>query len=268
MKKRTLIILAVALAATAANADDYYFCWTADYGGPHLFFGKIPGPGTHNSIDIVHQIPIPSDSDAITYDGENWWINVGNDIYCFDQNGDYVRSFPNPGTGSVVGLGWDSQYLWICSGFTNYQRDIYGNPGPYSPFDNNGRAVTIVGDRLLCGDEMGGLPAWSYIWVFDFDGNHLFCGAMNYGHSACGFISLAYHDGIVWATSWYDDSDWYVYHDIVGYYYDDDGDWSTYATVNNVGTNDLAVCDADFINIAEASMGQIKAYFAEEEGGK
>jgi len=262
MKMTALIILAAALAATAANADDYYLCYTG--AGDQLYFAKIPGPGTHYSLDIVHQIPIPSNSDALTYDGENWWINVGNDIYCFDQNGDYVRSFPNPGTGSVVGLGRDSQYLWICSGFTNYQRDIYGNPGPYSPFDTNGRAVTIVEDRLLCGDEMGGLPAWSYIWVFDFDGNHLFCGAMNYGHSVCGFSSLAYHDGIVWATSWHDDSDWFVYYDIVSYNYDDDGDWSTYATVYDAGVQDMTVCDANFINIAESSLGEIKAYFTDK----
>jgi hypothetical protein len=38
-------------------------------------------------------------------------------------------------------------------------------------------------------------------------------------------------------------------------------------TIENDAVGDMAICDADFINIAGSSLGKIKAYFAEEEGG-
>ena len=75
MKRLLLIILAVALAGAAANADTHYFCFTYP-NPPELNFAKIPGPGDHNYLNIVHTIPIDFNSDALTYDGENWWIHV------------------------------------------------------------------------------------------------------------------------------------------------------------------------------------------------
>jgi len=234
MKKLTLIILAAALAATAANADDYYFCFTANYGGPHLFFTKIPGPGTHDTLDIVHQIPIPADSDGLTYDGENWWINVGNDIYCFDQNGDYVRSFPKPGTGHVDGLAWDGQYLWVEGKWDLYQMDIYGNPGPYGTIDTEGYLTYCCGikdDRVIIGNDTGEGVNYCHLKVYNFNGNNLFTG-FEYGHGAFGntegFGALAYHDGIVWVSYYYPDEEEYR---ILGLQYQDSPNWPIITTI-------------------------------------
>jgi len=265
MKKLTLIILAAALAATTANADDYYLCYTG--AGDQLYFAKIPGPGTHYSLDIVHQIPIPSNSDALTYDGENWWIYNENadTIYCFDQNGDYVSEFPAPGASNVTGLGWDGQYLWIDPvGLDTCTRDIYGNPGPYGPFWAGILAHTVVDDVILGGDyAYGDLPS-AFIYAHDFYGNFLYLGALAGGYTYAAWTSLAYHEGIVWASAWYDDSDHNYHYYTSGYYYDDDGDWDWYGTILDFMVNDLTICDADFINISEASLGQIKAYFADK----
>jgi len=266
MKKLTLIILAAALATTAANADDYYFCYTG--AGDRLYFATIPGPGSHSGLDVVHSIPIPTNSNALTYDGENWWIHNGNNdtVYCFDQNGDYVREFPAPGSYWLEGLGWDGQYLWVLPYADRiYQKDIYGNSGPYGSFQGPVEAVAIHDDKIISGDwRSGGSLPTSHLWVDDFNGNFLFWGAENGGYTECGWISLAYHDGIVWATSVINDSDYNYHYDIKGYYYDDDGDWDWYATIHDDGVQDLSICDADFINIAETSLGQIKVYFAEE----
>ena len=268
MKKLTIIILAVALAATtAANADDYYLCWTLDY-PPELMFGRIPGPGSHSNIEVVHSVSIPNNSDALTYDGEHWWIyNDSNDtIYCFDQNGDYVREFTAPGSYEVNGLGWDGQYLWIKPvGDETCTRDIYGNPGPYGPFPVGSQAHTIVDDVILGGDARSGSLPSALIYAHDFYGNFLFWGAETGGYSYGAWTSLAYHDGIVWATAVWNDSDHNYYSSTIGFYYDSDGDWDWYGTIDNFGVYDLTVCDADFINIAESSFGKIKAYFAEIE---
>jgi len=267
MKNLTLIILAAALAATAANADDYYFCFTYDY-PPELMFAKIPGPGSHDGIEIVHSIPIPVNSDALTYDGENWWIynDDSNSIYCFDQNGDFVSEFPTPGTGYVSGLAWDGDYLWLEQDKV-YQVDKNGSPGPFGSFNGADDALAVVGpsqDKLAQGGEDYGSLCSVFIMVRDFYGNGLFPGGMVMGYSHCGFDGLAYHDGIVWACGWYNDSDYIYYHDIIGYYYDEDGYWDVYATIYGAMNYDLSVCNADFINIASSSLGKIKAYFADK----
>jgi len=62
----------------------------------------------------------------------------------------------------------------------------------------------------------------------------------------------------------YDDSDHNYYYNTRGYYYNEVGDWEGYAYIEDEMTYDLSICDADFINIAEASLGQIKAYFADK----
>jgi len=266
MKKLTLIILAVALAATATTADDYYLCYTPNF-PPRLIFAKIPGPGSHSDLDIVHSVSIPNHNYALTYDGENWWIyNDDNDsIYCFDQNGDYVRDFPAPGANGVVGLAWDGQYLWIKPSYEDTcTRDIYGNAGPYGPFWTGYQAHTIVNDVLLTGDDAYGILPGAVIYAHDFFGNYLFWGASTIGYSHSAWVSLAYHDGIVWATEVWDDSDYFIYMNTVGFIYDNNGNWKEYAKVNDVGLGNMTICDADCINIAETSFGKIKAYFADK----
>jgi len=74
----------------------------------------------------------------------------------------------------------------------------------------------------------------------------------------------AYHDGIVWATEVWDDSDYFIYMNTVGFIYDNSGNWAEYAKVNDVGLGNMTICDADCINIAETSFGKIKAYFADK----
>ncbi len=272
MKKPTLIILAVALIAPAANADDYYFCFT---GTDHrLYFAKIPGPGTHDGLDIVHSFPIDGNSDALTYDGENWWMYWQGEIYCFDQNGDYVRSFPRPSPVDVPGLGWDGEYLWINNKFTTYQRDIYGNPGPYRQFTPPGyiypSSCTVVNsDRLIIGSEGDAGVFYCSVEVFDFEGNHLYQG-FSYSNFVYdeyeGFSALAYHDGIVWACYYFYDYDPPESEEIIfGLQYHEGPGWVVVTEIENITSWDLTICDADFINIAEASLGKIKAYFATEE---
>ena len=101
------------------------------------------------------------------------------------------------------------------------------------------------------------------ICVYDFYGNYLFYGYLE-GANDPGFYSLAYHDGIVWA-SFHGYSSSAEILCIRGLLYDDDGDWEIVSTVHDVAFGDMTICDADFINIAGSSLGKIKAYFATEE---
>jgi hypothetical protein len=264
MKKLYLIILAVSLAGPAANADDYYFCTVGT--DNKLYFMRIPGPGEHYGFDVVHTVDIAGYSDGLTYDGEHWWIEYNGSLYCFDQNGDYVRDFPKPEPGdSIRGLGWDGQYLWIFHNPVIYQRDIYGNPGPYGQFTvetGGSTSVVIVDDKILLGDWEVGSMTLAFIYVYDFNGNVLFTGYQESANDP-GFYSLAYHDGLVWTSFWGYGSEYYFYH-TRGLVYDDVGGWEVYATIHDGFTQNLSICDADFINIVESSLGKIKAYFADK----
>jgi len=255
MKKLTLIILAAALATTAANADDYYFCFTGS--NNHLNFAKIPGPGTHQGLDIVDSFPIGFNSSALTYDGEYWWTYYNQEIYCFDQNGDYVRSFPRPLPTYIDALAWDGQYLWIESYHDLYQRDIYGNIGPNGSidiYDYLTYCCTIKDDRIIVGNDSGDGVDYCHLEVYDFSGNHLFTGLDEFGQGLHGetqcFGALAYHDGIVWVSYYYPAGDDYR---IMGLPYVEGQEWIIETTIENDTVFDLAICDADFINIAESS---------------
>jgi len=274
MKKLTLIILAAALATTAANADDYYFCFTGS--NNHLNFAKIPGPGTYDGLDIVDSFPIADNSSALTYDGENWWMYENGEIYCFDRNGDYVSSFPRPNQGyGVLGLAWDGDYLWIANRIDLYQRDIYGNPGPYGFIDIDSyptECVAVKDDRIIIGNySVEGLFQCD-LDIYDFDGNYLFTAFSRdaaFYHEDEGFSALAAHDGMIWLSYFYIDYDEsYSLNYIYGFQYQEGPNWSIVTTIENISVGDLTICDADFINIAEASLGKIKAYFAEEESSE
>ena len=273
MKKLTLFFLAVTLATTTANADDYYFCFTRDF-PPTIYFAEIPGPGTYDGFDIVHSFPIVDDREALTYDGEHWWIPYQAEIYCFDNNGDYVSSFPRPYPWSVPGLGWDGEYLWVDCHYV-WQLDIYGNLGPYGYFPavgvgHDSLTVNPDAERIIMGNctvEEGDLV---FLRVFDYYGNYLYrtetIGGSGYQDSA-GLGGLAYHDGIVWVTYNY----WSYYsnesiRETYGYEYVEGGGWNRITTIENATSWNLSICNENFVNIAETSFGKIKAYFAEKEG--
>ncbi|MCP4231425.1 MAG: hypothetical protein GY771_14930 [bacterium] len=239
-----------------------------------LYFARIPPPGTHQGLDIVDSFPIVDNSDALTYDGENWWIYDNGEIYCFDQNGDYIRSFPAPYQGRPVNaLAWDGQYLWVEGAYDLYQRDIYGNPGPYGVIDFYDNAwpdsCTIKDDRIIVGDYITGGDMDIRLNVYDFNGNFLFEGFSKWiGMNQDGaFGSLAYHDGIVWVSYYQTMSGDPPFMEIYGLEYREGYFINTITTIENEAVWDMAICDADFINIAGASLGKIKAYFAEKEGG-
>jgi hypothetical protein len=292
--KTFLLLLTLALLAAAAApaaADDKYLCWTV---GSQLQFGRIPGPGTHEGIELVGTpIYIPGNSDALAFDGEHWWVGYLNIIYCFDKYGDFVAEFAFPeAAGYASGLAWDGQYLWIAThdGWV-YQRDTNGNPGPYGQFEDIYApaigGLEVVGDKLLIGTidyykdpssnnrlltgenisktttNITGKQVESKIQVFDFNGNYLFDGEAIGDTDENGFISLAYADGIVWA-SYYINYGTYAYEILWGYTYNDSGGFGNYAVVLDFAVQDLAVCDAAFVRIASTSLGKIKAYFANE----
>ncbi len=272
MKKLTLIILAVVLAATAANADDYYFCYTG--GDSRLHIAEIPGPGTYDGLDYVASFPIADNSDALTYDGEHWWMYENGQIYCFDNNGDYVSSFPRPYAAYVPGLGWDGEYLWIAC-YNIWQRDIYGVAGPYGDFECHGFAkdsltINYDAERIIMGNDSISGDDVCKLRVFDFNGNYLFLAVDNIGHGGAGneegLGALAYHDGIVWVSYFFWDHQTYeTIEETYGYVYEEGEDWNRITTIQNYTGWDLAICDENFVNIAETSLGKIKAYFATEE---
>jgi len=272
MKKLTLIILAVALAATAANGDEYYLCFTG--AGNRLYIAEIPGPGIHDGFNIVHSFSIPGNSDALTYDGEHWWMYYQGDIYCFDNNGDYVSSFPRPYNRYVPGLGWDGQYLWIDC-FYVWQMDIYGNPGPYGyfyPYGANYDSLTVNYDaeRIIMGNDSISGEDYLTLRIYDYAGNYLFNVLEYFGHGGGGneesFGALTYHDGIVWVGyGFWDHETQETISETYGYEYVEGEEWDRITTIENDSAWDLAICDENFLNIAETSLGKIKAYFATEE---
>ncbi len=271
MKWIGFIIFIVAIIAIAANADDYYLCFTTM--NDRLNFATIPGPGTYDGFDVVHSFAIPSVSNALTYDGSYWWIHFNGEIYCFDQYGDYVRSFPRPYYGHPAhALAWDGQYLWVEGGWNLYQMDIYGDLGPCGVIDIDDYLTfcsTVKDNRLVIGNDTGDGVDICHLEVYDFNGNHLFTGYEYgygiYGHTE-GFGSLAYHDGIIWVKYYYHDGYGTNIQETYGLEYREGQNFLRITTIENTpGTGGFTVCDADFINVAESSLGKIKAYFAEME---
>ncbi len=263
--RKTLILISAVIMTAPAFADTHYLCYMTTYNS--LIFAKIPGPGTYAGLDVVDTVSGPYLSDALTYDGEYWWLEKNNVIYCFDQGGDYVSEFPAPSDGTV-GLGWDGNYLWIADAswpWTAYQRDTAGNPGPYGPFDigyGQPGGLTVAGDEVIIGLGNWGM---AHMIAYDFNGNETGFHTRHEGITDASFYSLGYHDNVIWAAHAQSDYE-NTYYTLFGYEYDPGlKDWDIVTTVNNQEKmTSLTVCEADFIGIASSSLGKIKAYFNEE----
>ncbi len=152
-----------------------------------------------------------------------------------------------------------------------YQMDIYGNPGPYGmidfPYNVFPTSCTVNGDRIIIGNDADDGFDDLYLDVYDFSGNFLFQGYRKPNMFDASFGSLAYHDGIVWVSYYSSDGENQPEREIYGLEYREDLNFIRRTTIENIGVGDMSICDADFINIAESSLGKIKAYFAEIEGG-
>ncbi len=261
----TVLLIVIAVLSPPAAADSHYLCYS-EYPN-RIIFAKIPGPGTFNDLEVVDILHGLSTSNALTWDGDNWWVEKNGDVYCFDEDGDYVTDFPAP-SGDITGLAWDGEYLWMIGDDEFiYQRDVNGVPGPYSPFDDvyQGRSLAVVGDYLIVGNAD---VDCALIQVYDFNGDQI-CVGYNYSqvyqYSSPFFTSLAYHDGMVWAHIYeYDPVEGFYVSDLYGLDYSPSGWWSKTTTVTNEGIRSLTVCEADWIGIASSSLGKIKAYFNEE----
>jgi hypothetical protein len=231
----------------------------------------VAGESSFYDLDVLLQVTLPEHCYDLTYDGEYWWTRysesyISNYIYCFDENGEYVSDFPAPND-DVTGLAWDGEYLWIVSinpiGDNVFQRDIYGNPGPYDSYriDEVLRSVAINGDRLIISTTPGYQEYYSEIQVYTLNGNYLFepyvfeIGAVN---STPG---LGYGDGKVWVEAciyFRDDPGWRMY----GFEYQEGSEWAVYSTVHETHSiYGISTCKDDFVKIAPTSLGKIKAYF-------
>jgi hypothetical protein len=95
---------------------------------------------TDMEFDVQEVVDLPSNTEAVTFDGERWWM-VYNDseIYAFDLNGDYITSFPAPREG-IRGMAWDGDCIWMVAegsaewGFCLYERYPDGSVGPHGDF--------------------------------------------------------------------------------------------------------------------------------------
>ncbi|UCE27796.1 MAG: hypothetical protein JSW52_03320, partial [Candidatus Coatesbacteria bacterium] len=108
MKTLTMTITALVLTASFASADP---TGQMTYFATHEDTLYVLRQGADNPIA---QFDLPSATEGLTYDGENWWMikQPEGNIYCFDYGGDYVTDFPAPAP-NPMGLAWDGEYLWI-----------------------------------------------------------------------------------------------------------------------------------------------------------
>jgi hypothetical protein len=172
MKPTKTVLIILFTTATLAAATDYY----------ERFFitSNDTMYVTDMEFDVLEVVDLPSNTEAVTFDGERWWM-VYNDseIYAFDLNGDYVTSFPAPEPG-IKGMAWDGACIWMVVGgspdwiFYLYERYPDGSVGPHGDFIFDDVPASVGGlayenDELL----VLGYTSSAY-WVFSRDGTFLY----------------------------------------------------------------------------------------------
>jgi hypothetical protein len=270
MKAHTFTPLSLVLLLSFGSfADDMLSVARFD----DLFITELPPPGeTYNGLVVLDTIPLPDYVEALTYDGDHWWVDYDNTIYCFDENGDYVSDFPVPND-HVNGIGWDGQYLWIVTGWQSvgdnvYQTDLNGDPGPYGSFRINSpdelSSITVKDDRLIIGTAWEFAEHSARIVVYSFDGEYLFTPwFIDSTGGGAGITGIGCNEDFVWAMTfcyYRDDPGWALY----GFEYEESAEWPEYSRTTGayVGPDALSVCyEESTENVNERSLGKIKAYF-------
>jgi len=276
--KKLIYIVIILLALSSVPLAKQYLCMTRWNPGKIRFY-DIPGPGSHpDGLTAVRVIDIPSSLRGLTFDGDNFWLCKDSTVYCFDIEGNPVKEFPNPYP-DTRDLGYDGEYIWMNGNGHVNQIDTDGDPGPYGGFDasrDGGIAINPKDEAIFISDS-GDEGASGYIYnvnLYDYEGNLLPGGYWNvYPYRYYVYPrSIAFDGSIVWMDYVLEYSEEGTYFDywylLEGYTYVSGSNWDRYSTVDlgsweNCGS--IAICDHDFINIAEESLGRIKAYFAEEK---
>ena len=277
--KKLIYIVIIFLTLSSIPLAKQYLCMTKWNPGKIRFY-DIPGPGYHPDGLIARRIiNIPVGIRGLTFDGDNFWLCLDSTVYCFDVEGNLVNDFPNPYP-NAGGLGWDGEYLWMAEDGHVYQVDTDGNPGPYPgftvPYGDGAIAVIPDDSTILAGFSGGyGVNYWCGLASYDYNGNPLgdeyYAGGEPYYYY--GSVGLAFDGEYIWYLYNEVYEDWpksgplqyESWNYLVGINYNPGGYWSTYSTVYlDQNGGHITICDHDFINIAEKSLGRIKAYFAEK----
>jgi hypothetical protein len=268
-----ILIVALLLTAIIARATDYY----------ERFFitSNDTMYVTDMEFNIQETVDLPSDTEAVTFDGERWWM-VYNDseIYAFDLNGDYITSFPAPREG-IRGMAWDGECIWMVSSDTSesiwyfYERYPDGGVGPHGDFTfsalppatglayGEGQLLALIGLNV------------SY-HVFYRNGDYV-----GWGEFRSGFGGFWDGRGICYADTDYDFWEFggpyfFVICEGPGRRYDyipvaifpdtGDEDWIPGGILHDTDGDGsgIAYGKIQYDTIIEESFGKIKAYFANE----
>jgi hypothetical protein len=271
MKTLKTILTILLTTTTLAAATDYY----------ERFFitSNDTMYVTDMEFDVLEVVDLPSNTEAVTFDGERWWM-VYNDseIYAFDLNGGYITSFPAPREG-IRGMAWDGDCIWMVSSDTDesmwyfYERYPDGGVGPHGDFTFS--ALPPVTGLAYGEDQLLALIGLDVSYrIFYRNGDYV-----GWGQFESGIGSFRDGRGICYADTDYEfwevggpyffvmcDSSGREEGYIIVQVFDSTGDWTGTLSIypsDGYGTG-IAYGKIQYNAIIDESFGKIKAYFANQ----